>query len=600
MKEITLISSDGKNINLRLNNTKKYYAVEEILSIRNKIYSDVDYTIKIESNNVIEQIQVYVNGENVKTDFRDGIVYFINENKHHIFEGLLGLVQISLFITYTDGGSDWFYSDYAAIMVRNSETNKIVDTMLKYIYDNQNEFLCHEADITKIGKLNTQSHEDFWSQIVLLEEIANVYENSYGYFMANCRNKLESVEILDRVNKLQEISSKTVQYMANHPEYLQNSVYGIKYGSRYFLPSKTMMIQKRFTNDIYENQVVMSFLEYVYDSIKKLKSKILDYVKKICQESKEEDGYIVSSYILYLNAVDVLKEFADRLDSLEKQYNKLVSSYDRILAVKRIQMIKRPEPTAVFMNLPQYNRIYMCILKWFGKMGYDLVNEKVMLNFLNAPAIYEAYTLIKLINFIKNMGYKLILSKKVIYPKEGNWKYKNTSYNNTYIFDAGDSKITLYYQPLIYDEDRFNVNELALYRNNSVSLNKESDDEKKGHYYSPDYVFKFEKNNKEQYLICDAKFSRKSNVKNNLIPDLAYKYLTSVSTMNENAEIIGMFIFYGLCDENKETESFFDRFLRGSKPITPKIEMFPLSESISDEEQAKSAKFMFKYLVNIK
>ena len=200
MKEITLISSDGKNINLRLNNTKKYYAVEEILSIRNKIYSDVDYTIKIESNNVIEQIQVYVNGENVKTDFRDGIVYFINENKHHIFEGLLGLVQISLFITYTDGGSDWFYSDYAAIMVRNSETNKIVDTMLKYIYDNQNEFLCHEADITKIGKLNTQSHEDFWSQIVLLEEIANVYENSYGYFMANCRNKLESVEILDRVN----------------------------------------------------------------------------------------------------------------------------------------------------------------------------------------------------------------------------------------------------------------------------------------------------------------------------------------------------------------------------------------------------------------
>ena len=57
-----------------------------------------------------------------------------------------------------------------------------------------------------------------------------------------------------------------------------------------------------------------------------------------------------------------------------------------------------------------------------------------------------------------------------------------------YIFTNEDSRITLYYEPVIYDEDRTNVNGISLYRNNSISLNRETDDERQGHYYVPDYV----------------------------------------------------------------------------------------------------------------
>jgi hypothetical protein len=157
--------------------------------------------------------------------------------------------------------------------------------------------------------------------------------------------------------------------------------------------------------------VVISFLEYILNEVENLSEKIQEYINLLCTETVVDDGYIVSSYLLYANAREALDEFQNRILELKRQYQKLVASYSKILVVRRVTMAKRPEPSAIFMNLPQYNRIYECILRWFGKTGYDLINERTMISFTHAPAIYEAYVLIKLITQIKEFGYDLIESK---------------------------------------------------------------------------------------------------------------------------------------------------------------------------------------------
>lgn len=597
MEEITLVSQSGSSVVLKLNNEKKNYVVEEVLSVYSKVYSDVSYFIRINSSKEITNIDVYVNGNYVTTDYRDNEIYFCGQNSK-VFAGIIGFAQISLFIIYQGGDTEWLYSEYTSVLIKASDTNKSLDLMLKYVYENQEDILRHDVEVTGMGKQN-QRFDDFWSQIVLFEEVANVYENNYGYFKANSRYKLEKVEVVDRVEKLQGIDSKTIQYISQHPEYLKNSVAGIKYGRQYFLPSKTLMMQKRITNDIYENQIVISFLEHVLGDIISLAEKMKEYIKLFHTHNGQENGYIISSYLLYVNARDTLNEFIDRISGLERQFHKLVVSYAQILDVKRITIDRRPEPTAIFMNLPQYNRIYTCILRWFGKSGYDLVNEKAMLNFTNAPSIYEVYVLIKMNNHIKEFGYKLKEAKAASYPKQKNWIYKNQNqnYNNTYIFTKDDSRITLYYEPVIYDEDRTNINGIALYRNNSISLNQETDDERQGHYYVPDYIIKYEADGRERYLVCDAKFSRKSKVQYQLVPDLAYKYLTSISVVHENAEIIGLFVFYGLNEDNSTIESFYDRQIKGTPQIIPRIEMFPLSEGVSYSIQTQNARDLLKVLI---
>lgn len=595
MNDIILVAKNGSNVTLKLNNDKKPYTVEEILDIHAKVYSDTIYTIDISCEDISEII-VYINGESVVSDYRDGMIYFGRENAR-VFAGIIGLAQISLFIIYQNGETEWAYSEYASVLIKASETNKALDLMLKYVYKNQEDILHRDSKVTEIGKQYNEKYEDFWSQIVLLEEIANVYENNYGYFKANFRYKLEKVDVMDRVEKMQEVDARTLQYISQHPEYLKNAVTGIRYGMQFFLPSKTLMTQKIITTDIYENQVVISFLEYILNEVENLSEKIQEYINLLCTETVVDDGYIVSSYLLYANAREALDEFQNRILELKRQYQKLVASYSKILVVRRVTMAKRPEPSAIFMNLPQYNRIYECILRWFGKTGYDLINERTMISFTHAPAIYEAYVLIKLITQIKEFGYDLIESKLAAYPKQAGWLYKNQNYNNTFVFSNEDSKITLYYEPVIYDEDRRNINGIELYRNNNISLGRDTDDERKGRYYVPDYIIKYEKDVKKQYIICDAKFSRKTKVQHQIIPDLAYKYLTSISPLSENVNVLGLYIFYGLNENNNNIESFYNRKMKDGKTIFPLIEMIPLSEGVLYSDQTKNALEMLRSLI---
>ena len=259
MEKLTLVPQSGSAIQLKLNSVKKPYLVEEVLGVRAKVYNDIVYSITLEASDRISDVDVYINREKVETDYRANTVYFCGESKFPFFN-IIGLAQLTLAIVYSNGNTEWIYSEYVSVLIKPTDVNKSLDMMLKYVYENQTDILQRDMKITGIGKRLDKSYDDFWSQILLFEEIANVYETNHGYFMANCRYKLEKVETLDRVEKLQEIDSKTMQYITQHPEYLKSSVTGIKYGRQCFLPSKTLMLQKRTTTDIYENQVVISFL----------------------------------------------------------------------------------------------------------------------------------------------------------------------------------------------------------------------------------------------------------------------------------------------------------------------------------------------------
>lgn len=598
LKSLSMTPENGESITLKLDNVKQPYAVENILGVNCKVMDDQDYTIFLENYEKISMVSVYVNGELTESRYMGGAIYFSGESVP-LFSGIIGFAQLSLHIIYLNGNEEWLFSEYAAVLIKSTESNKAVDSMLKYVYENQGSILRGDAKVTDIGTATSDQFGDFWSQIILLEEIANVYESSYGYFMANCRYKLDRVEMLDRAEKLQVVDAKTIQYITQHPEYLKREVTGIRHGKQTFLPSKTLMMQNRISNDIYENQVVLSFLDTVLGDVVSLSVQIRNYLDLIRYDNETENGYIVSAYLLYVNAKEVLEEFLVRVEGIENQFQKMLTMYSRILNVKRVSLKSRPQPTPIFLNVPQYNRVYTCIMRWFSHKGYDLSNEKVMLNFFDAPSIYEAYTLIKLVNQIKEMGYELVEVKKIAYPKKSNWAYNSKDCNNTYIFRDDNSEITLYYEPFVYNEDRSDINNISLYRNNSTSLNRETDEERQGNYYVPDYIIRYSEGSEESYIICDAKFSRKDKVQRRIMPGLIYKYITSISASGNDARIKGLFVFYGLEQDASNMESFYDNQLSSLKPIEPRVEMVPLSETMAYSDQSKNAIKMLQCVMNI-
>ncbi len=146
----------------------------------------------------------------------------------------------------------------------------------------------------------------------------------------------------------------------------------------------------------------------------------------------------------------------------------------------------------------------------------------------------------------KNTDYDLIESKRISY-RVNNSYYIDTKYNNTFVFENSKNKITLYFQPVIYGDDRA-FNGLNIFRN--TSTNSRKDNNKKGKTYTPDYIIKAEYSDDSNqymadYIILDAKFSRPDNIRLHQLQELVYKYIFSISSLKEEERILGLYILCG-------------------------------------------------------
>ena len=290
-----------------------------------------------------------------------------------------------------------------------------------------------------------------------------------------------------------------------------------------------------------------------------------------------------TEFVIYESTVKALHEDQKKLSELERTFERLFDSYYGVLRVRLIECNSLPMPTAVFLSIPQYIKVYQCMVQWFTYGNYEFSRESYLLAFIKISSLYETYTLAKLIQFFKTEGLSLDRASRYIYPRSGNWKYIDSKCCNTFHFTDEDSEITVYYQPVIYSYDSRSYNGIGIYRNSSISLGSSNDRDYRGEYYVPDFLIKYVKNDMEYYIIGDAKFSSYISVRRNYVTDLSYKYIVSMSPVSENISIAGLFINYGKDENFRASKSVYDNEISDC-PIQPFFEIIPISE-LTEESQ---------------
>ncbi len=582
VKSIRLRPEYGEEIRIDVFPGKWTYRIEDVINSKARVYENRRYSMFVDTEENIASLSIYLNGERINTILvREQGCFALTESSR-LFQGQLGFAQFVLCINSPDGEERWYYSDFASIMVKSSDRSQAVSKMLKYIYDNQSIAIQGEQSVTLVGDDASEHFDDFWSQLQLLEEIAGVYERNYGYFKANARYKLEPVERVDRVEKLQSIDPKTLAYIIQHPDLLRREMTGIKHGRQSFLPSKTLMFQNQMTLDIYENQVIQGFLKKVLMDARDLAATIDHLLSSLTYDNEEDDGYIISSELLFQNARDVLVSYKDRVITVQDKLSYYYVAYKQLLDLNDMDILHQPEPTAIFMNVPQYSQIYSCIDKWFGKKGYKFDNELALLNFFSIPEIYEIYVFLKMIDCIKMCGFEVVDKSLIKYAMEGKY-FKPRKYQNYYRFAREDIELSLYYEPVITDDGFEQSDVIGLYRNNTISFAGDNSSERRQHIYTPDYIIKIQDGSKKtRYVICDAKYSYPEKIRNSLVPELTFKYLFSISPKDEESKVAGMSIFFGISNEQNFISSIYDR--ENQNPIRPFAQLVPFSERMEREE----------------
>ena len=310
--------------------------------------------------------------------------------------------------------------------------------------------------------------------------------------------------------------------------------------------------------------------------------------RKIPHKQIETKDYILSTIFVYKNIASVIKKITEKINTLYQRINDVYNAYARILPINEENITNVPFMSHIFRAIPQYHQIYNCIEAWFLKGAFSLDKEKFILSFIKMSQLYEVYILTKITSFLNRAGYDLESSEKISYPKPPYSSYENTSCNNCFKYKKEDvsTKITLYYQPVIYKKDMQHVAGIGLYRNTSISFPKYNNYlgmvSNIGTYYTPDYIIKIEKENNPhvQYVIADAKLSCTKTVKTRYAVEVIYKYLFSISPLQSNEYISGLFIFNGFLDEKQERDGISPvRDFDLNNIIQPRVEIVSLTET---------------------
>lgn len=559
--------------------------------------------LNCEDLNRIADVRVYVNDVLESSVYNNGRIYFPSRgiSNRRIFLDCYGFAELSITLILVDGQECTLNSEYLPILVRREELNNSVEAMARFVYNNQEWLLLNgELKPKKPSGLKENGYRSLATQILLAEEIAAIYESSYGYFKANSRFKLEKMSVIERLERIQYVTQGTLSYTATHPEYLRqvNSTQGIFIGNRVYQPQKTETVQNTRSYDIYENRVILAFLRNMIDSVQSLQGYCCNLLSKIPNDEDYSSEYIYSSFFMFSETRKMIEDGKTQLEKLSEKFTYLWGMYSDILRIPLDQHIVPPRPTAIFLSVPQYNRIFVRIHQWFSFGIYNFSKEHFMLSFIKISALYESYLLAKFLCYFRDRGYSLESSRRCVYPVSKRWKYKNTSVRNTFVLKNDQKRITLYYQPVIFDTDQRSVNGIGLYRNNSISVyaGNEDDCRQGGHYYVPDFLIKIEENGDSQYMIVDAKFSDYSSVRRYYIKDLVFKYLFSISPIEENELVCGLCIMYGKCKSKERLQTAYDKQILGTE-IYPFIEIFPLIEEIDSAGQYEKMDRLLKKLL---
>ena len=515
-----------------------------------RIFAGGRYYAQIVSprTNDIRYMEAQINHYPVESVFHanSGHLYFDSRSlPKNVFADTFGLARITLRFRDEDG-MHHLHSDYMQVVVASSDEYFSVNAMGEYIAQ-FNQLLFYGTRADYIGRYTRKgaglySLED---KIRVLKRTAAMLEGSWRLIRQNPRRGT-----IESRSSAPGSMAETVRYLMNHPEALRpsNGTNGIRIGSKTYIPDLSKAPKTTSTTDVYENQVTLSFLKSVCEDIQSMIPELEQLISELPLKTATSDGLVSSASFMMSATRRSLHHTVNDLQELLSEYKHLYEVYCSAIPASEIPFSHEPKATPAFLRLPGYHHVYDGIHRWFAVKDVSVRDVRFVRTFLQITEMYEVYVLAKLSAFFTDWGFELTSSRKVVYEFESYSLYRNTEINNLFTYEKDDLKITLFYQPVLYDQSSEQTRVTGLVRSTSLSMPiKGSGEPAHGTYYTPDYVFRIESDRWKgaRYILADAKYASSRNVRDFKMFPLLFKYLFSLTPLNSQDQITGLYVFNG-------------------------------------------------------
>ncbi len=452
------------------------------------------------------------------------------------------LIVVSFIVLFVDGSSKEYFTNFLLCVSKSQEnaTNiqKILQELIAFDDSQVGEWIFSNAkqgasNSFYEGKWNKYAYKSLSSYIQLLEQAIACYKNNYAYFRMQGKHTIKPSSILVPYEKVKSISRNSFNWIMQNANQLADVPYnsGVQYQGKNYLPYhiKTEVSQKSW--DVYENRVVISFLYTVLLNAKQIFS---EFDRDVLNEEriisrihgsfpKEYGAPIITIKSLQISFCRILLGKLNHcIDTLQNLY----TQYETLFDVQTSMLMTLPRKTSTFCEIKPYAQVFKTIVRWFQYGEYSLEKERLILQVKTLDKLFEYYCLLRLLKLLADNGFRRAD------VEEPAFKYSYTSADglyqnekdvaNTYLLSNNHVMVTMYYQPVI-SSVRFE-NNLTLYRTTKPPSGRPD-------YYTPDFVLKFSSSeHDEEYVIFDAKFSSRENIKNHSLPEVIRKYSCEMCT----------------------------------------------------------------------
>lgn len=488
-------------------------------------------------------------------------VVFEDENKTSSKPFLLhyDLVLLSIILNFEDGETIQLYSDYLLCLSRATEDVVNIKNIITELHDYDDTQVNHwifskkQLEYAKSsyleGSWRPKSYKSLKSYIQMLEQIYACYYSNLSYFRNLAKHSITKVQSIKSYQDVRSIGTSGMTWLMQNPEQLKivNTKTSILHNGKNLLPYKMLTEKYEKNKDVYENQIVLSFLWTVLQEARSIENSFSEdienqkniYDKLIHLENEE---FHVPILTVKKIQIDVNQELLLKLSQIISLLRHMYITYEKVLVCSIVALKKFPRKTRVFQEVKPYRQVFGQILKWFHFGEFDLHKNRVLLEIKTLDKLFEYYCLFRLLKIFSEHGYLPDSSKQSIYSYEyitNDGFYQNEyDISNTYALKKDTVDIILYYQPVIFSNDF--VNGIRLFR---TTGNKNT-------YYSPDFLMKIHKpDSNEQYAIIDSKYSSRNNIKQYYLKDEILKYCFELGGRSESYPSVKMmWLFQGRVD----------------------------------------------------
>lgn len=428
-----------------------------------------------------------------------------------------------------------YYSPYLDLGSK-AEINQNIKLMTEYLFEfEQNWLVQGDCKPLNLFGFKQQDEPNLQDLILLAQDIQRIYQENLNYFRSSCRFTLQSKEEFGSVAKLKTITPATLQFMANHPEYLQPAPASAPIP---YYPEKTLLTQNRESKNTYENLMLVAFLKTMLDVL----DRFYQHLESMCPPEKLTYEITDSLYFnLVYGFTPTIRQDTKNIQVLLGQFQDLFYQYSETMGFAPEDLLllsQEPEPTAIFLSVPQYHQIYQEMYRWYHLNQYIMDMLACLNPVVKFSELYEKYLLAKHLEFFQTIfpldqGWQQTQNLlEFQHPK--NWKQEFTLPSEpggafSFVFRKEHFEITLYYQPLVYAHTD------PVEETHGIGLRRFSLPNPNGcFYYAPDFLLKLVDTRKyitevhlansktfhqqqtpsqkpAQYLLMDAKFSTVQN-----------------------------------------------------------------------------------------